>query len=869
MLPRLLATTFLLFLGSTSCTSQDPRGSGDGRVPPVSSPAPDAGATTDANAIDARQVHWQRSLADAEQLAKATGRPLLLALNMDGESASDRIVHEEYRDARFVALSRHCVCVGASVFRHNARDYDDQGRRIPCPRFGRITCGEHMALEPVVYEKYLADGERVAPRHALVRGDGSKAFDLSLCFDLVDIDRALAAAVDGSPRLALPEPGTDWPALAARRDQAGRTALEAAISTAADEATLRDALAALASDGDAGALPALWLLAARAPDLSPSVGERLVTVAAGLGLGAELQTCLRDLAQAPGAALDDPGPEPRQRVFLTLAGDAALADACAPLRFLLQTADAVTRREPLLPKSGGPTDEMPEAGELERTLERLDQTAKEHRDDPAWLAEFAKASLDLGRRRVEAKARGAELLLEDAARCFDRALAKEPQHYAWWIERARTAYFLGRFADEVHAGERAFAVLTGGDVPTEASALCADAVADNGQAIEALRWLGDGQARLLGERPDLERVASGLRALGAVAASAFGSEGDWVTFASFCGLCGLDRASSAVAYVGARRYPASRELRQALNFALFRRGPALRLPAAAEALARATGGGADAAWFAGFAWILAGEDARRSAHVPAALRAYHEAGTWFQRAAAANADYRASCDWFGAVALAGLGLAATDIGDRETAADALVAAVALHADLASLRDGLGCDVLDLVDKILEWRADGPSTVRPLALLDRLDAIAPETPFWALAVGDSALREALRDDGRNPERCLRATVDASGKPITMPMGLPTAGGDRWLADSIAACRRAEQRGHGDEARHALAQGLTILAERQLERGSSDGVQAALAEAAPLLRKDAPPAFADEAELRAVAARLRSQLGEARPRLREGR
>src|SRR5262245_26240129 len=141
------------------------------------------------------RILWQRTLEDALALAKLRHRPLLLAINMDGESASDRIYTELYRDPAFVAATRHCVCLGASVFRHNARDHDDQGRRIPCPRFGEITCGEHMALEPVLWEKYLSDGERVAPRHALIREDGTKAWDLSLCFDLKDVDRALFASV--------------------------------------------------------------------------------------------------------------------------------------------------------------------------------------------------------------------------------------------------------------------------------------------------------------------------------------------------------------------------------------------------------------------------------------------------------------------------------------------------------------------------------------------------------------------------------------------------------------------------------------------------------------------------------------------------
>src|SRR5689334_16090204 len=122
---------------------------------------------------DPRQILWQRSLDDALAMCKSTGAPLLVALNMDGESASERITKENYRDPEFVKLTRPFVCVMGSVFRHNLRDYDEQGRPILCPRLGAVTCGEHIALEPLLFEKFLG-GERIAPRHALILPDGKK-----------------------------------------------------------------------------------------------------------------------------------------------------------------------------------------------------------------------------------------------------------------------------------------------------------------------------------------------------------------------------------------------------------------------------------------------------------------------------------------------------------------------------------------------------------------------------------------------------------------------------------------------------------------------------------------------------------------------
>src|SRR5690349_8393896 len=143
-------------------------------------------ATATPAQTDPRQILWQRSLDDALALCKQSGAPLLVALNMDGESASERITKENYRDPEFVKLTRPFVCVIGSVFRHNLRDYDEQGRAILCPRLGAVTCGEHIALEPLLFEKYLG-GERIAPRHALILPDGTKKFDEFLLYDLRDL----------------------------------------------------------------------------------------------------------------------------------------------------------------------------------------------------------------------------------------------------------------------------------------------------------------------------------------------------------------------------------------------------------------------------------------------------------------------------------------------------------------------------------------------------------------------------------------------------------------------------------------------------------------------------------------------------------
>ena len=840
--------------------------------------------------VDARRIHWQRSLADAKALAAATGRPLLLALNMDGESASDRIVHEQYRDPAFVALTRKCVCLGASVFRHNARDHDDQGRRICCPRFPGITCGEHIALEPPIFAAYLADGDRVAPRHALVMPDGRKAFDLSLNFDLKDIDRALADAVADVPAPAADAAANDWNTLAARRDCRGREALETAVANARDDVTIGEAIAAIAAHGDKDSLDALRPLFARATSLPKRLHGELTRVAGTLVADGAFQV-LRDQVVGLGAAIDDPGPDAlestlgalleqvgkqgaQRSFFAARAAVDFVAAGSRPveLRTLLHVAGVVTRREASLPRTGGPTDEMPAQSELESLLTALDKDDAARRANPEWQARFAKASLDLGRVRLAERHKGVALLFDDAARYFERATSAPDAKYEWWIERARCAYFRQRYTEQAECGARAFALAAGNDtVPLEQDLLASPVLMD-ARAIEALRWLGDAHARLLGERAsgpiegEQRGMIDALRALGIVAASPFGRDADWLTFAGLCGTLGLLREQVAVAYAGALRYPASRELRAALNAALSESGRPELMPVAAEAIERAVPPSAEAAWFAGYAWILAAEDLRRRDDPHAAIAAYDSAHEWFRRTAARDENYSDDSRYHQAVAFAGQGMALASAGEQRGAAAFMVQAVGARRDLSQMRDRLGCDAQDLVDRIVEWTARGAGD-SPSGLLAHLNA-SGDDPFWANAVSDAALREALRADGRNPQRVEQETVDASGKKVTMPMGLPTAEGDDYLRQAIEAGRRAVANARSDEDKVPLAQALTIAAERQLVRGKTD-IAALLTEAAPLVGMSPPAAGADETALRALVTELRKKLGDARPRARPGR
>ena len=147
-------------------------------------------------------IPWQRSFDDALEVSQATGAPILVCVNMDGEIASEHYAGVRYRDpATATALERY-VCVIASVYRHTPRDYDEQGQRVLCPRFGTVTCGEHIASEVELYEKYF-EGKRISPRHIMLDLEGAKSYDVYYSWDTATVFTAFAKGVENLP---LPTP---------------------------------------------------------------------------------------------------------------------------------------------------------------------------------------------------------------------------------------------------------------------------------------------------------------------------------------------------------------------------------------------------------------------------------------------------------------------------------------------------------------------------------------------------------------------------------------------------------------------------------------------------------------------------------------
>lgn len=121
-------------------------------------------------------LRFQRTWDDALAVQKETGKPIMVCINMDGEIASEHYAGVRYRQPEIAEIYEPYVKVIASVYRHTEKDHDEEGNRILCPRFGSVTCGEHIAIEPIIFEKFC-DGQRVAPRHIVVDLEGNERED--------------------------------------------------------------------------------------------------------------------------------------------------------------------------------------------------------------------------------------------------------------------------------------------------------------------------------------------------------------------------------------------------------------------------------------------------------------------------------------------------------------------------------------------------------------------------------------------------------------------------------------------------------------------------------------------------------------------
>ena len=724
---RVLAFAFAAVAALTATHAQEGVPAPPGLVPEQMWPAPTA-----ADWAKPVPIRWQRTWQDAVRLSQATKRPILVCVNMDGEIASEHYAGIRYRDPEIARLYEPYVCVIASVYRHNPRDHDEQGRRIPCPRFGCVTCGEHIALEPVVYEKFL-DGKRIAPRHIMVELDGSESYDVFYTWDvqsvldtiekgIADRDVELAPVVRGDrsllQKLQSPDSGDreDVEAAFAEADAERRRALlDAALAQGAEAPIELLRLAAWSLDPDLVRQARAGMTEARDPGTVELIAD---TLRAPLAPD-ERQQLVRALGRFGAES-------PRARTLATahqgLAGEGAL--------------DVQKWRAALQP------------GTYEPAPIDVDPAAVAHARDEALAArpEDAEARLDVaeasllqalesaprtargGSRQAE---RARRLLLADAERQTAAAIALGAAGWRPAALRAVTAWAQGR-------REEAFelAAAAAPELPPDAP----------GQlAMEVLTLFAWSRQQAIREAVQQQRdwppewTADVHTAYAVLARHPFGRDthtADHYDFLQFFGAADTD----AVLDRGLERFPTSAALHQRLRARLLANEGPQGLEAHYERRLAAAEAPPALPWFAGYASLCAAEAFRRGARPEDAVAAYWRGHAHFERYRRATGNDDGA--HYEAMALAGIARVQLEAGALEASRDSLQRAFATAPLAAAATDGLGVTAVQTADMLrARARTEGHDELATSvdAMLAALPPAALEPPEYERASRGSGRR----------------------------------------------------------------------------------------------------------------------------------
>ncbi len=647
-MPVLAAPSLLLTLAALA---QDP--------PPPAPAAP---------AAPPQRIEWQRTLADALAVQHATGLPLLIAVNMDGEVFNERFANHTYEDPGFVASTRGYVCVVASPDRHTERDYDAFGNRVECPRFPGCTCSEHIAIEPDLFARFF-NGTRNAPRHVGVSKDGKVLFDRFL-------DQRMETAIDAiathrGDASRQPRATTDVAELFRRRDALARRTLEAMWRDG--DATARTTL--LAAAAGASNEPADLLRAAlRVAD------PRLFTLAAHALAECATAAMLIDVedALARVAGTDAAGAALVARLRQLAANDkgaARLASHFAPAT----AAPAVPAPwcNPWSEPAFDPADRASIEAELDRREAALRTDA---RDDEQRLG-LAVAQLALAEQLARDGAK-------DAGLWFDDTIANAKKLHAPGLEpeaQAVAACGAWQTGDTGAAGKAVARALAPASSERRPSPFLAARLLDVAIQTTAATVFADTTAAQRSVRAEIDRTTAMLDLLAARGAP---SETAALAGAGLLEFGGLRARAREVLAAAARSFPGSVKVHERWRARLLVDLGAEGLRAAYAAWVPDVADHAVAAWFAGYASLVAGEQHTRDQRGADALAAYGDAIERFAASASQNPEFADSASHYAVLALAGRAELRVAAGDHDGACADLLRANELRPASLDTSDGL-------------------------------------------------------------------------------------------------------------------------------------------------------------------------------------
>lgn len=661
-------------------------------------------------------IRWQRTWEDAVAVSQQTKKPILVCVNMDGEIASEHYAGVRYRDPEIAKLWEPYVCVIASVYRHTPRDHDDQGRRIPCPRLGGVTCGEHIAMEAVVYEKFL-DGKRISPRHIMVELDGSEVFDVYYTWDTQSVfdtlrdgirKRAIQAPPvvkgDRSLREKIQSPDSEdreevERLFAAADAERRRLLLQAALENGPNAPVELLRLAAWSLDPDLAKQARAGMLQATAPGTVELIADALQTPMAAeerQALAQSLRRFARESVRAQSLAAAHTG----------LAGSKSAIDAS-------RWQQAIAGQ-----------DYAAAAAAVDRAAEAAlrDQALRERPHDPLVRLDVAESSLlqaleitaGTGRGSARQAQQQRRLLLDDAQRNADAAVQLGATGWRPAALRAVIAFQRGETATAYEHSIAAAPLLP----PDADSRLAAELLALFAEArqeaiVAATRqktdwdpaWMNDVHTAysLLLQHPlgNDQHVA-------------------WhYDFLQFFGAPELD----AVLARGLARFPESPLLHERLRARALAQGGPDGLEAEYARRLADDDAPRTLPWFAGYAALVAAESHRRNQAPDRARAAYERALAHFahyrERTGAADGEH------YVAVAHGGLARLLLQAGDLRGCLAALQRSFAAAPAAAAAVDGLGITTMQTAEMLRGRALDQKDEALLRQLEQELAALPPE------------------------------------------------------------------------------------------------------------------------------------------------
>lgn len=625
-------------------------------------------------------IPFQRTWEDALAVAKEQGKAILICVNMDGEIASEHYAGLRYRDPASAKLYDPYVCVIASTYRHTPRDYDENGGRILCPRFGSVTCGEHIAIEPFLFEKFF-EGERVAPRHVAVELDGKELHDVYYAWDVQSVlDTIVATAAKRPPAKPVIRGDRSLVERVASRDQADRVAVESAWQ-----------------EGDAAARQSLIDAALAHPESAPVELLRLALHSFDAGLAAKAREGLAAtqsadavplIAEALAGPVDGAQREKLVGALERLGAESPRARTLAVVHQGLAAAPSTID----VAAWTKPFDAAAAAVRASRFAQRLaDQDTILKGGDATAHLELGEAFLDLALQSDDDAF--ARLAVEDARRTVARAAELGAHGYRVEAAQAVVARWLG---DEVEARKRAEAALIAGapDDPNRS------------EALVVLELFARSREKALGEALRAKQpwppqwLAELNAAYTAMARHPDGRDDLIAGHYDVLQWLGARRPAARFLDDGLARFPASDLLHARLRQrALEQGGPAGIEATYRELLAKGEPSVALRS-FAGYAALVAAEYHRRAGDGAAAQASYDTAIRWYEEAIVALPDERAAADHFIALAIAGKARLAFERRDDATAVAQLIASFARSPSSAATLDGLNVSPVDSAKMVL-------------------------------------------------------------------------------------------------------------------------------------------------------------------------